>query len=106
MKQIYIILFLIFLISYSECSRCSEYQTGGGNTGEQNLSGDQSTQNGRILRRLVTDDQCKVLNTIDNNKYKCVVSSDKSKCEEVSKETSKRFNLSYIIFISLSILLL
>ena len=65
----------------------------------QQPSGDDATTENRLRRILadLTDNDCKDLKTSDDNKYKCVVSSDKSKCEEVSKESSLGFNLSYTI---------
>ena len=61
-------------------------------------AGDNQGTPGR--RRLdLTPNDCKDLKTKDDEKYQCVLSDDKQKCEEVKKENSK------ILFLSLTILI-
>ena len=70
---------------------------------EEDTDTDTDTTRLRILSSL-TDDDCKNLKTSDDKKYQCVVSSDKSKCEEVEKESSSLLYLSLtylIIFVIL-----
>ena len=52
---------------------------------------------------LLTNDNCKGLDTQDNNKYQCVVSEDQTQCVEVKKENSNSLKLSCfpIIFLFL-----
>ena len=57
----------------------------------------------RVLSSL-TDNDCKKLRTIDDKKYQCVLSSDKSKCEEIEKESSRLLYLSLSFLIILFIL--
>ena len=60
----------------------------------------------QIIRRrlsLLTNDNCKGLDTLDNDKYQCVVSEDQTQCVEVKKENSNSLKLSAfsIIFLFL-----
>ena len=48
----------------------------------------------------LSQEDCKKLRTSDDDKYQCVVSSDKKKCEEVKKENSE-----VLLVLSLTILL-
>ena len=57
----------------------------------------------RVLSSL-TDNDCKKLRTIDDKKYQCALSSDKSKCEEIEKESSRLLYLSLSFLIILFIL--
>ena len=59
---------------------------------------------GRRVLDVLNEDDCKNLKTQDDNKYQCVVSSDRSRCQEVEKEGSKILYLSFplaLIFIIL-----
>ena len=53
----------------------------------------------RSLAKLLDAEDCKSLKTEDDDKYQCVVSSDRKKCEEVAKENSSRLFLSFIFAI-------
>ena len=55
-----------------------------------------STSSRRLSSEL-TENDCKNLKTSDDNKYKCVINSSKTKCEEVSKEGSNSLKLSFAI---------
>ena len=58
----------------------------------------------RRVLDVLNEDDCKNLKTQDDNKYQCVVSSDRSRCQEVEKEGSKILYLSFplaLIFIIL-----
>ena len=58
----------------------------------------------RRLNNKITNTQYKDLETSDNNKYKCVVNSNHTGCEEVKKEESKKLRTSLIILILLFVL--
>ena len=64
---------------------------------------DPDTLDGRRRLSLLTNDNCKGLDTQDNDKYKCVVSEDQTQCIEVKKENSNSLKLSAfsIIFLFL-----
>ena len=72
---------------------------------DETEEGDEITDTTRLrILSSLTDDDCKNLKTNDDKKYQCVVSSDKSKCEEVEKESSSLLYLSLtylIIFVIL-----
>ena len=53
----------------------------------------------RSLAKLLDTEDCKSLKTQDDDKYQCVVSSDRKRCEEVAKENSSRLFLSFIFAI-------
>ena len=53
----------------------------------------------RSLAKLLDTEDCKSLKTEDDDKYQCVVSSDRKRCEEVAKENSSRLFLSFIFAI-------
>ncbi len=76
----------------------------------QDTSGEQVTpvETPEILRlkrklSLLTNDNCKGLDTQDNDKYQCVVSEDQTQYVEVKKENSNNLKLSAfsIIFLFL-----
>ena len=117
---------LLFLIIYSECSKCTDFKltttentkdtttentkdvTGGeseteGKTeteGETETGGDDGESRRRLVNE-VTEKDCKGLETRDNNKYQCVVKSDHKGCEEVSKEGANKLQISLSILILL-----
>ena len=72
-------------------------QEGGDSPGGGNSPGDR-----RLLSQL-TENDCKNLKTSNDNKYQCILSSDKSKCLEDEKSISYHIKLSFVI---LSILFL
>lgn len=146
MKNNLWILFLILLISYKECSDCTEYKgksesggtdtssdsgtstsssgttgsgsgtgtkasgsTGSGSGADASSSGSASSSSAnsegrRRLANAITNDECKKLSTQDDDKYQCVIKSDKSGCEEVSKEEAKIYKISFIILMLLFLL--
>ena len=76
----------------------------GGNNpnGPDSPDGGDSPGNRRLLSQL-TENDCKNLKTSNDNKYQCILSSDKSKCLEDEKNISYHIKLSFVI---LSILFL
>ena len=73
--------------------------SGGGDTQESGNSpgGGDSPGDRRLLSQL-TENDCKNLKTSNDNKYQCILSSDKSKCLEDEKNISYHIKLSFVIF--------
>ena len=63
------------------------------------ISPSQERERLRSLAKLLDTEDCKSLKTEDDDKYQCVVSSDRKRCEEVAKENSSRLFLSFIFAI-------
>ena len=124
MKIIFAYFLFLLIISSALSSECTEKKisdssastdNSGENEGQSGQEGngsddaddsDDTTSDENRLRVLssLTDDDCKKLKTSDDKKYQCVASSDKSKCEEVEKESSSLLYLSLSFLIILFIL--
>ena len=124
MKIIFTYFLILLIISSALSSECTEKKISDSPASTDNSGNDedQSGQEGtssddaddsddttsdenrlRVLSAL-TDNDCKNLKTSDDKKYQCVVSSDKSQCEEVEKESSSLLYLPLSFLIILFIL--
>ena len=71
----------------------------GGSSGDSNGDSNGGSSGERRRMEELSQEDCKKLETSDDDKYQCVVSSDKKKCEEVKKENSE------VLVLSLTVLL-
>ena len=110
MRKFILAFLLISLIYIAYCadSECTKKEIETNTTNDENdNTGGSAGNNGdnpggaapETRRRMegLSQEDCKKLRTSDDDKYQCVVSSDKKKCEEVKKENSEVLVLSLTV---------